>query len=301
MAAQTLFDKIWDAHVVADLGSGMALLAIDRHIMHDLGGGRGLKQLRESGRKVRNPEMVFATPDHAVSSEPGRTSETTELSSGYLKLLREETARHGIRLFDLGEPGQGIVHVIGPELGLVAARHARWYAATATPARMAALGAHGIRHRLLRVASCAGHADAARRPGPSACASPSTARCAAGVHAQGPDAAPDRPARRRRRRGLGRRVRRAARSAACRWKRGSACATCRSSSGARFGMIAPDDTTLRLPGRPASSRPRARCGTRPSRTGGPCPRTMAAYSTARRASTSAPSPRRSPGAPARRT
>ena len=118
MAAQTLFDKIWDAHVVADLGSGMALLAIDRHIMHDLGGGRGLKQLRESGRKVRNPEMVFATPDHAVSSEPGRTSETTELSSGYLKVLREETARHGIRLFDLGEPGQGIVHVVGPEMGL---------------------------------------------------------------------------------------------------------------------------------------------------------------------------------------
>ena len=118
MAALTLFDKIWNAHVVADLGSGMALLAIDRHIMHDLGGGRGLKQLRESGRKVRNPDMVFATPDHAVSSDPGRTSETTELSSGYMKLLREETSRQGIRLFDLGEPGQGIVHVIGPEMGI---------------------------------------------------------------------------------------------------------------------------------------------------------------------------------------
>ena len=66
----------------------------------------------------KNPDMVFAVPDHAVSSEPGRTSETTELSSGYMKLLREETSHHGIRLFDLGEPGQGIVHVIGPEMGI---------------------------------------------------------------------------------------------------------------------------------------------------------------------------------------
>jgi 3-isopropylmalate/(R)-2-methylmalate dehydratase large subunit len=118
MPGRSLFDKIWDAHVVADLGAGNALLHIDRHIMHDLGGGRGLKQVRELGHKVRNPDMVFATPDHAVSSEPGRTSETTPLSSGYMKILREETKRHGVRLFDLGEAGQGIVHVVGPELGL---------------------------------------------------------------------------------------------------------------------------------------------------------------------------------------
>jgi len=118
MAGRTLFDKIWDAHVVSDLGSGTALLAIDRHIMHDLGGGRGLKQIRELGHKVRNPDMVFAVPDHAVSSEPGRTSETTPLSSGYMKVLREETKRAGIKLFDLGEAGQGIVHVIGPEMGI---------------------------------------------------------------------------------------------------------------------------------------------------------------------------------------
>ena len=118
MPGQSLFDKIWDAHVIADLGSGTALLHIDRHILHDLGGGRGLKRVAELGHKVRNPELVFATPDHAVSSEPGRTSETTELSSGYMQVLREQTKQHGIRLFDLGEEGQGIVHVVGPEMGI---------------------------------------------------------------------------------------------------------------------------------------------------------------------------------------
>jgi 3-isopropylmalate/(R)-2-methylmalate dehydratase large subunit len=118
MAARTLFDKIWDSHVVADLGDDTALLHIDRHIMHDLGGGAGLRRLSDLGHTVRSPELTFATPDHAVSSAPGRTSETTPLSSKYMRALREETARHHVRLFDLEQDGQGIVHVVGPELGL---------------------------------------------------------------------------------------------------------------------------------------------------------------------------------------
>ena len=118
MTGRTLFDKIWDAHVVAELGGGMALLHIDRHLMHDLGGGRGLKRVEELGHTVRSPELIFATPDHAISSEPGRTAETTPLSSGYMQVLREQTKRHGIRLFDLGQEGQGIVHVTGPEMGI---------------------------------------------------------------------------------------------------------------------------------------------------------------------------------------
>jgi 3-isopropylmalate/(R)-2-methylmalate dehydratase large subunit len=118
MPGKSLFDKIWDAHVVADLGAGTSLLHIDRHILHDLGGGRGLRKLSELGHKLRNPELIFATPDHAISTEPGRTSETTPLSSGYMKILREETKKHGVRLFELGEDGQGIVHVVGPEMGI---------------------------------------------------------------------------------------------------------------------------------------------------------------------------------------
>ncbi len=118
MKPRTLFDKIWDSHVVVDLGDDTALLHIDRHIMHDLSGGRGLRRVAEQGYSVRNPELTFASPDHAVSSMPGRTGDTTPLSAQHTKTLREEVKKHGIKLFDLGEDGQGIVHVIGPELGI---------------------------------------------------------------------------------------------------------------------------------------------------------------------------------------
>ena len=74
MPGRTLFDKIWDMHVVAELGEGWALLHIDRHLLHDLSGGRALHHLAERGLPVRNPELAFATPDHAVPSAPGRTA-----------------------------------------------------------------------------------------------------------------------------------------------------------------------------------------------------------------------------------
>ena len=72
----TMFDKIWDPHVVADLGGGWSLLYCDRVLVHDLSGGRALQEVGEAGYKVARPDLVFATPDHAVSSAPGRTSET---------------------------------------------------------------------------------------------------------------------------------------------------------------------------------------------------------------------------------
>ena len=73
---KTLFDKLWDSHVVADLGDGWSLLHIDRHLLHDLSGGRALAELEARGLTVRHPELAFATPDHAVSSAPGRTAST---------------------------------------------------------------------------------------------------------------------------------------------------------------------------------------------------------------------------------
>ncbi len=118
MGGQTLFDKIWAQHVVADLGNGTALLHIDRHIMHDLGGPRGLADIEAKGYRVRNPELVFATPDHAVSSAPDRTDDTNPIGGKFLRELRQQAARTGIRLFDLGQEGQGIVHVVGPEMGI---------------------------------------------------------------------------------------------------------------------------------------------------------------------------------------
>ena len=114
--AQTLFDKIWDRHVIRDLGDGYALLHVSRNIMHD-GGCGPMRLIRERGYKVRNPELNLGTLDHAVTTEPGRTKETETPFSGRLNIMREESKRAGIPLYDVGEPGQGIVHVVGPELG----------------------------------------------------------------------------------------------------------------------------------------------------------------------------------------
>lgn len=123
--ASTLFDKVWDPHVVRDLGDGWALVHVDRHLLHDLSGPPSFAELRRRDLVVHDPALTFATPDHLVSSAPGAPGalggigEATELGAAMGDLLREGAAEAGIRLFDLGRPGQGIVHVMGPELGLV--------------------------------------------------------------------------------------------------------------------------------------------------------------------------------------
>ncbi len=117
MAGRTLFAKIWDDHVVSDLGDGAVLLHVDRHLLHDLGGSRGLLDLKARGLAVHSPGLTFATPDHAISSAPDRAG-TSETGVSLLHALRAETRAAGIRMFDVGQRGQGIVHVIGPELGL---------------------------------------------------------------------------------------------------------------------------------------------------------------------------------------
>jgi 3-isopropylmalate/(R)-2-methylmalate dehydratase large subunit len=116
---RSLFDKIWDAHVVSDLGDGWALLHVDRQLMHDLGGGPTFAELARRGLALRNPELDFAVPDHAVSSQPGRVAATYPLGGKLYAELRNGAQQAGVRFFELGKPGQGIVHVMGPELGLV--------------------------------------------------------------------------------------------------------------------------------------------------------------------------------------
>jgi 3-isopropylmalate/(R)-2-methylmalate dehydratase large subunit len=119
MMSRTLFDKLWDAHVVRDLGDGWALLHIDRHLLHDLSGPPALSEVLTRGMALHNPELVFATPDHAVSSQPGRTPMTYPLGGRLWSALRDLSAKTRVPFFDLGQPGQGIVHVMGPELGIV--------------------------------------------------------------------------------------------------------------------------------------------------------------------------------------
>lgn len=119
MAGRSLFEKLWDAHVIRELGDGWVLLHIDRHLLHDLSGPPALADVQARGLALHNPELVFATPDHAVSSRPGRIATTFALGGKLHAGLKQRAHAMGVRLFDLGEPGHGIVHVMGPELGIV--------------------------------------------------------------------------------------------------------------------------------------------------------------------------------------
>jgi 3-isopropylmalate/(R)-2-methylmalate dehydratase large subunit len=119
MSASTLLDKIWDAHVVRDLDDGWSLLHIDRHLLHDLSGPPAMVELRKRGLEVHDPDLVFATPDHLVSSATDRTIDTNEFGGAMWSALRKEAERSGFRTLDVGTGAQGIVHVTGPEQGIV--------------------------------------------------------------------------------------------------------------------------------------------------------------------------------------
>ncbi len=113
----TLFDKVWDSHVVADLPEGGQLLYIDRHLVHEVTSPQAFDGLREKRRRVRRPDLTFATEDHNVPTD-GRPIDAGTLSGKQLVALAHNCEEFGIPLYGYKEPGQGIVHVIGPQLGL---------------------------------------------------------------------------------------------------------------------------------------------------------------------------------------
>lgn len=114
----TLFDKIWDAHEIRRLADGRSLLHIDRHLVHEITSVAAFADLEASGRRVHNPGLTIATQDHIVPTRPGRTEETFAPARDFVVNLRRNAGTHGIRLFDLDDPYQGITHVIAPELGI---------------------------------------------------------------------------------------------------------------------------------------------------------------------------------------
>ncbi len=117
---KTIFDKIWDRHLVADLGGGTGLIAIDRILLHERTGGVALESLRAAGRPVLAPRQVFATMDHIVDTRPGRTDDTPmPTGRDFITTTRRAAREAGITLFDLGDRRQGIVHVVSPEQGIV--------------------------------------------------------------------------------------------------------------------------------------------------------------------------------------
>jgi 3-isopropylmalate/(R)-2-methylmalate dehydratase large subunit len=116
-APRTLFDKIWDVHVVEPGGVGEPdLLYIDLHLVHEVTSPQAFESLDLAGRRVRRPDLTLATADHNVPTTGGPV--TDPVSARQLELLSSNCARHGIRCHPMGDPAQGIVHVIGPELGL---------------------------------------------------------------------------------------------------------------------------------------------------------------------------------------
>jgi 3-isopropylmalate/(R)-2-methylmalate dehydratase large subunit len=115
---KTLFDKLWDAHVVAARPDGADILHIDRHVLHDLGSNVAFAKLGAAGRAVRCPELTIAVQDHVISTAANRRDESYPSGAPFGVALRQNTAQSGIRLFDLSHPLQGIVHVVSPELGI---------------------------------------------------------------------------------------------------------------------------------------------------------------------------------------
>lgn len=116
--AITLFDKIWNKHVVTTIEDGPSVLYIDRHLIHEVTSPQAFKGLAQRGLSVFRPAQVVATADHNVPTLNQHLPISEELSRKQVEALKENCAAFGIELYGLGHPYQGIVHVIGPELGV---------------------------------------------------------------------------------------------------------------------------------------------------------------------------------------
>jgi 3-isopropylmalate/(R)-2-methylmalate dehydratase large subunit len=114
---QTLFEKIWDRHVVSTMREGSVLLYVDRHLVHEVTSPQAFEGLRLAGRKVRRPDLTFATMDHNVPTDD-RVAIRDPISKAQIEALRQNCRDFGITLYDLGSEQQGVVHIIGPELGI---------------------------------------------------------------------------------------------------------------------------------------------------------------------------------------
>ena len=118
MAPKTLYEKIWDAHVVHEEPGQPSLIYIDRHLVHEGTSPKPLPGLKAAGRKVRRPELTFAVMDHSVSTKNRAIAVADPDAAAQLRRCERNCKESGINLFDMQSRNQGIVHVIGPELGI---------------------------------------------------------------------------------------------------------------------------------------------------------------------------------------
>src|SRR5881275_2881890 len=115
---RTLFEKVWDEHVVTAPTGRLPLLYIDLHLVHEVTSPQAFDGLRAAGRKLRQPARTVATVDHNIPTEPRGTPITDLIAAKQIEALQKNCKEFGVLLFDMDSPDQGIVHVIGPELGL---------------------------------------------------------------------------------------------------------------------------------------------------------------------------------------
>ena len=115
---KTLFEKIWESHVVSDSTNGPSLIYIDRHLVHEVTSPQAFDGLRMSNRTVRRPDLTIATMDHNVPTTDRSLPILDQTSSIQIQTLAKNCKDFGIKLFDIDSPNQGIVHVIGPQLGI---------------------------------------------------------------------------------------------------------------------------------------------------------------------------------------
>jgi 3-isopropylmalate/(R)-2-methylmalate dehydratase large subunit len=115
---RTLFEKVWDAHVVRAAENEPALLYIDLHLVHEVTSPQAFEGLRQIRRPVRRPELTFATIDHNVPTTDRSLAIADPIAAKQIETLRRNCSEFGVKLFDINSGEQGIVHVIGPELGL---------------------------------------------------------------------------------------------------------------------------------------------------------------------------------------
>ena len=113
----TLYDKIWNAHLVKNNPDGTSLIYVDRHLVHEVTSPQAFEGLRMAGRKVRRPDLTLATPDHNVPTSGRADGIDDEESRIQVDTLRANAKEFGVPLFDMMDPRQGVVHIVGPEQG----------------------------------------------------------------------------------------------------------------------------------------------------------------------------------------
>jgi 3-isopropylmalate/(R)-2-methylmalate dehydratase large subunit len=118
MSKKTLFNKVWDRHTVRILPNGQTQLLVGLHLIHEVTSPQAFPMIEERGLKVRFPHRTFATVDHIVPTDNRGRPLLDPLAEKMLQHLERNCAKHSIKLFNLGDPNQGVVHIIGPELGL---------------------------------------------------------------------------------------------------------------------------------------------------------------------------------------